>query len=163
MPTPAAASIVKVESAQQMYDAIVPLASHYDIYIGAAAVADYRPAQIEQQKIKKQGDNSIIRLQRNQDIIAAVAQLEHKPFVVGFAAETHNLESYAQNKLCDKNMDMIAANLVGQKLGGFDSDLNALQVFWKHGQKMLAMTNKQHLAEQLIELIAERLDEKNTA
>ncbi len=163
IPAPAAATVVKVESAQQMYDAIVPQAGHYDIYIGAAAVADYRPALIEQQKIKKQGANSVIRLQRNKDIIAAVAQLEQKPFVVGFAAETNDLETYAQNKLRDKKLDMIAANRVGQEQGGFDSDVNALLVFWKHDKKTLAMSNKQHLAEQLIELIAERLDEKNTA
>ena len=163
LPVPAAATVVKVETAQQMYEAIVPQADTYDIYIGAAAVADYRPAQIEQQKIKKQGEDSVIHLQRNKDIVAAVAQLEQKPFVVGFAAETTDLETYAQNKMRNKNMDMIAANWVGQTQGGFDSDLNALQVFWKHGKKTLAMTDKQQLAEQLLELIAERLNEKNTA
>jgi len=163
IPAPASATVIKVESAQQMYDAIVPQASHYDVYIGAAAVADYRPAQIEQQKIKKQDTSSVIHLERNQDIIAAVAQLEQKPFVVGFAAETNNLETYAQNKLRDKKMDMIAANQVGQEQGGFDSDVNALLVFWKDDKKTLTMADKQLLAEQLIELIAERLDEKNTA
>lgn len=155
--------IVNVESAQQMYDAIVPRAQDFDIYIGAAAVADYRPADVRAQKIKKQGEESVIKLQRNPDIVASVAALENKPFVVGFAAETDDLEDYAQNKMYSKNLDMIAANWVGGKQGGFDSDLNALKIFWRDGQKDLAMTDKQHLAEQLIHLIAARLNEKNTA
>lgn len=159
---PADIELINVENARQMHDAIVPRASDYDIYIGAAAVADYRPAEIQSQKIKKQGDETIIALQRNPDIVADVAALPQRPFVVGFAAETDDLDSYAQNKLRSKNLDMIAANWVGQAQGGFDSDLNALKVFWPNGHKSLSMTDKQNLAHQLIEIIAEKLYDKNT-
>ncbi len=163
LPSPDGIELIKVESAQQMYDVIVPNAINYDIYIGAAAVADYRPAEIQASKIKKQDCEAVIRLQRNPDIVATVATLEQKPFVVGFAAETDDLDNYALNKMRDKNMDMIAANWVGKDQGGFDSDLNALKVFWENDQKSFAMTDKKLLAEQLIDLIAERLNEKNTA
>nr|WP_305909313.1 bifunctional phosphopantothenoylcysteine decarboxylase/phosphopantothenate--cysteine ligase CoaBC [Methylomarinum sp. Ch1-1]MDP4522217.1 bifunctional phosphopantothenoylcysteine decarboxylase/phosphopantothenate--cysteine ligase CoaBC [Methylomarinum sp. Ch1-1] len=163
LPAPNDIERIDVESALQMYDAIVPRASAYDIYIGAAAVADYRPAEIQPHKIKKQQTDSVIHLQRNPDIVADVAALARKPFVVGFAAETDDLDTYALNKMRDKKLDMIAANWVGKLTGGFDSDLNALKVFWPDGGKTLAMTDKQQLAEQLIALIAERIDEKNTA
>lgn len=162
LPPPANIDTIHVESAQQMYDAIVPTAQNFDIYIGAAAVADYRPAVVQAQKIKKQGGESAIMLQRNPDIIASVAALDNKPFVVGFAAETEDLENYALSKMQAKNLDMIAANWVGKDQGGFDSDLNALKVFWRDGQMTLPLTDKQHLAEQLVALIAARLDEKNT-
>ncbi len=160
---PPGAAVIKVESAEQMFNTIMPLAKRHDVYIGAAAVADYRPVKTEQHKIKKQGEKNIIHLRQNKDIVAAVAQLNPKPYVVGFAAETHDLETYAQKKLRDKNLDMIAANLVGKSHGGFDSDLNALMVFWNEKKHILDLTDKQRLADQLIELIAERLREKNTA
>ncbi len=152
--------VIPVESAEQMANAILPVASQFDVFIGAAAVADYSPATVENRKIKKQADETVIRLKPNQDIIATVAGQSAKPFVVGFAAETHDVENYAQKKLIQKNLDMIAANQVGQKRGGFDSDENALTVFWPGGQKTLAMTGKQQIAEQLLALIATRLDEQ---
>ncbi len=163
LPAPEGMEVVWVESAQQMYDAIVPRAPNFDIYIGAAAVADYRPAVVQGKKIKKQGETGVIALQRNPDIVATVARLDNKPFVVGFAAETDDLENYAQDKMRSKNLDMIAANWVGRHQGGFDSDLNALKIFWRGGEKELAMTDKQRLAEQLIEIIAERINEKDSA
>ena len=162
LPPPSDVEVVHVESALQMYQAIVPQARNFDIYIGAAAVADYRPAKIQTRKIKKQTEESTIVLRRNPDIISEVAALENKPFVVGFAAETDDLDNYAQNKMRSKNLDMIAANWVGKKQGGFDSDMNALKVFWHNGHKTLAMTDKESLAQQLIDLIAEKLNEKNT-
>ena len=155
-------NLIAVESAMEMHDAIVPIAGHFDIFIGAAAVADYRPARLETEKIKKQGDEAIIRLQRNPDIISAVAALNNKPFVVGFAAETQDLDNYAQSKRIAKKMDMIAANWVGRETGGFDSDQNALKVFWENGYQSLSMTDKKQLAEQLLKLIAKNLNEKST-
>lgn len=160
---PGSARLIKVETAQQMYDAVIGQSGQCDIYIGAAAVADYRPAQVENRKIKKQHDHSVIELEKNPDIIAAVTNQPNKPFVVGFAAETDDLEAYATNKLNAKNLDMIAANWVGKNEGGFDSDNNALQVYWPGGSKNLAMTDKHHLAEQLLLLITERFNEKNPA
>jgi len=159
--------LISVETAAQMHAAVIAKAPDYDIYIGAAAVADYSPALMEQEKIKKQAEQTTLTLQKTRDILAEVAGLAKRPFTIGFAAETHNLEQYAQDKLTRKNLDMIAANWVGRDLGGFDSDQNALLVFWKNGQKSLAMTDKNRLAEQLISLIAERMEyerqHKNTA
>ncbi|WP_330165401.1 bifunctional phosphopantothenoylcysteine decarboxylase/phosphopantothenate--cysteine ligase CoaBC [Methylomonas sp. LL1] len=160
---PATAKLIKVETALQMYEAVIGHIADCDIYIGAAAVADYRPTQVEARKIKKQHEHGMIALEKNPDIIAVVAGLPDKPFVVGFAAETDDLENYATGKLRNKNLDMIAANWVGQGEGGFDSDRNALQVYWPGGKKNLAMTDKQQLAAQLLNLIAERLNEKNPA
>ena len=153
---PTAANVIEVETAQQMYSAVMDNVAKTEIYIGAAAVADYRPVTVLDSKIKKQGDSGLIELQKTPDIVAAVASLPKKPFTVGFAAETDDLETYAIGKLRSKNLDMIAANWVGQVVGGFDSDRNALQVYWPGGQQTLAMTDKQRLAEQLLDLIAGR-------
>ena len=159
---PESVTLVSVETAAQMYEAVINAALNCDIYIGAAAVADYRPLNVPTQKIKKHADQTNIILEKTQDILAAVAQLTPPPFTLGFAAETHDLENYAKNKLRDKNLDMIAANWVGQQQGGFDSEQNALQVFWHTGEQTLAMANKSHIATQLIELCAERFHAKNT-
>lgn len=162
LPPPSGVKLVKVETAQQMYDAVLSQSGQCDIYIGAAAVADYRPSQIEARKIKKQHEHGVITLEKNPDIIAAVAGQPNRPFVVGFAAETDDLENYATGKLRSKKLDMIAANWVGQHEGGFDSDNNALQVYWSGGSQHLPMTDKHHLAEQLLTLISEKFHEKNT-
>jgi phosphopantothenoylcysteine decarboxylase / phosphopantothenate---cysteine ligase len=114
---------------------------------------------MQPEKIKKQGDETTLILQKTRDILAEVAALAKRPFTVGFAAETTDLEAYALDKLTRKNLDMIAANWVGREQGGFDSERNALEVFWKDGRKMLTMTGKKRLAEQLIGLIAERLSD----
>ncbi|QSB00712.1 bifunctional phosphopantothenoylcysteine decarboxylase/phosphopantothenate--cysteine ligase CoaBC [Methylomonas sp. EFPC1] len=158
---PAGAKLIPVETALQMYDAVMMHSRIADIYIGAAAVADYRPQQLADSKIKKAGDTSNIALVKNPDIIAAVAELQPKPLVVGFAAETDDLENYAKHKLQSKHLDLIAANWVGQVEGGFESDRNALHVFWSGGQQILPMTDKHTLAAQLLKLIAEKLHEKN--
>jgi phosphopantothenoylcysteine decarboxylase/phosphopantothenate--cysteine ligase len=160
---PANIEVIRVETAAQMYAAVIASASAQDIYIGAAAVADYTPVTVQPEKIKKQAEQTTLVLQKTRDILAEVAQLNNRPFTVGFAAETHELETYAHDKLIKKNLDMIAANWVGREQGGFDSEQNALQVFWKNGQKMLEMMDKKRLAEQLISLIAERFNEKNRA
>lgn len=159
---PDSVELLQVETAAEMYAAVMAQAPYCELYIGAAAVADYSPTTTESQKIKKHAQQTTIILQKTNDILASVAQLNPPPFTVGFAAETDNLESYAQKKLHEKNLDMIAANWVGREQGGFDSEQNALQVFWKTGQKTLAMMDKTQLAEQLILLCAERFNEKNT-
>ncbi|MGZ8946957.1 MAG: bifunctional phosphopantothenoylcysteine decarboxylase/phosphopantothenate--cysteine ligase CoaBC [Methylococcaceae bacterium] len=155
---PANIELVPVETAAQMYEAVMSRASEHSIYIGAAAVADYSPAIMQPEKIKKQDEQSTIILQKTKDILADVAKLDKRPFTVGFAAETHELEAYARDKLARKKLDMIAANWVGRDLGGFDSEQNALHVFWENGEKTLAMMDKARLAEQLISLIAERFN-----
>jgi len=163
LPIPSNIQCVNVETAAQMHHAVISRAANNDIYIGAAAVADYSPASLSTSKIKKQDDDSVIKLQKTKDILADVASLTKRPgFVVGFAAETNDLERYAKDKLVRKNVDMIAANWVGKQQGGFDSDENALQVYWPSGNKSLKMTNKKQLAEQLISLIVEKMNEKST-
>jgi phosphopantothenoylcysteine decarboxylase/phosphopantothenate--cysteine ligase len=156
---PPEVKLVSVETAQQMFAAVMANIVDADIFIGAAAVADYRPTIMKERKIKKDQDNPIIELQKNPDIISVVAKLPNKPFTVGFAAETDDLEAYAKEKLHSKKLDMIAANWVGRADGGFDSDQNALQVYWPDGQQSLALTDKQQLAVQLLNLIVEKFNQ----
>jgi len=160
LPPPENIELVLVETAAEMYAAVIARAPTSAIYVGAAAVADYTPAERQPEKIKKQGEHVTLALQKTRDILAEVAALSRRPFTVGFAAETTDLEAYALDKLAHKNLDMIAANWVGQAQGGFDSEHNALEVFWRDGRKTLAMTDKKRLAERLIGLIAERLKVK---
>jgi phosphopantothenoylcysteine decarboxylase/phosphopantothenate--cysteine ligase len=158
-PCPAGVRRVDVESAEQMLTAV--LAQPGDLFIACAAVADYRPQLVAVEKIKKQQDEMNIRLVRNPDILATVSALQPRPFCVGFAAETERLAEHARAKLQAKGLDMIAANWVGPKAegGGFDSDLNALQVFWADGAVELPQAPKQQLAHQLLQLISNRYHE----
>ena len=158
---PAKATTIGVETAAQMHQAVMNHISGQDIYIGAAAVADYGPAVRHPQKIKKLLEQTTLTLSKNKDILADVAALKKRPFTVGFAAETENLEANAQTKLAQKNLDMIAANWVGQQEGGFDRQQNALEIFWKNGRKTLKMADKTQLAEQLLAVIATRFGQHN--
>jgi len=159
---PANINTIFVESAEQMYFAVMQQVNNQDIFISAAAVADYTPDHVYSEKIKKQGDQSQLSLSKTKDIVAQVASLADKPFTVGFAAETHKLEQYAQAKLISKNLDMIAANWVGQAEGGFDSANNALEVYWHNDKKTFTMTDKTQLAHQLLALIAERFNAQDS-
>ena len=152
---PAGVKRVDVESASEMRNAILPLAEKVDVFVGCAAVADYRPEMIEVQKIKKQHEMLDLRLVRNPDILAEVAALSDGPFTVGFAAETENLKQYAEEKRRVKGVDMIAANLVSNNQG-FDAEENALHVLWQGGETELVKQNKGLLAMKLAELIGER-------
>ena len=154
---PIGVDLIKVTTAEDMYQAVMSKVTTHSIYIGAAAVADYSPVLSQSEKIKKQDEQLTLVLQKNKDILADVSARMDRPFTVGFAAETHDLENYARDKLTRKNLDMIAANWVGQEQGGFDSEQNALHVFWPGGDKSLPMTNKTLLAEQLIALIVEHI------
>ena len=146
--------LIAVESAADMHEAVISRAPDHHIYIGAAAVADYSPTDANPNKIKKQAESTTLTLHKTKDILADLTQLDNPPFTVGFAAETNDLSAYALDKLTTKKLNMIAANLVGGAVGGFDSDVNALHVFWTNGEQLLPMTDKERLAEQLIELIA---------
>ena len=150
---PVGADYVAVSTARQMYDVALEHAAQSNIFVAAAAVADYRCADIADQKIKKQQELLSLDLVRNPDILAAVAALRPAPFTVGFAAETQALADNALKKLDDKGLDMIAANLVGEGLG-FDSDENALELFWRDGQVALGRTSKDRLARRLLETVA---------
>ena len=156
LPAPAGAERIDVESAAEMYDAVMKRASQADVFIACAAVADYRVDRSAAQKIKKSAASMTLELVPNPDILAAVAALDERPFCVGFAAETSDLEKYALDKLERKKLDMIAANAVGEAGSGFDADSNQLEVFWRDGRQSLARASKTEIAKRLIELIAER-------
>ena len=171
--TPEKVKRINVETAEQMHKAVFDNLQQCDIFISAAAVADYKPVDVHDQKIKKDNETLSIELARNPDILSDVGHSNLRPFVVGFAAETEQLEKYALGKLERKNLDMIAANLVGQNKSseqaiGFNSEYNALHVYWTGGNTALEVTRKSVLARQLIQLITEHYqlkknNEKNTA
>ena len=156
--TPAGVRRIDVRSAAQMRDAVLAALAQQDVFIATAAVADFRPAERATRKIKKSGQQRMtLDLVLNPDILAEVAAGEPRPFVVGFAAETDEVERYAREKLARKRLDMIAANRVGADDCPFDSDRNALSVFWDGGSEEIAQADKRAVAERLLALIAERL------
>ena len=147
---------IDVTSAQEMWKTALESAVKNHIFIGCASVADYRIADIADQKIKKSTEEMTLKLVKNPDIIADVAHLtEKRPFTIGFAAETQNVADYAKDKLTRKNLDMICANDVS---GGqvFGQDHNALHLFWKNGEKALPQADKNTLAEALVSEIMAR-------
>ena len=153
--------IIHVTSAEEMHKSVMKKISSTDIFISAAAVADFRVQQISEHKIKKSQDVNELIIEKTPDILFSVSELYDAPFTVGFAAETEDLESNAQKKLHLKNLDMIAANQVGDGVG-IDSEENALTVFWKTGSKQLPLTSKTKLARKLIKIIASQYNEKNS-
>jgi len=158
----AAVDVIQVATAAEMRAAVFERVEQCDIFIAAAAVADYRPIAVETQKIKKDSGELALQLERTEDILAGVTGLAQPPFTVGFAAETIDLEVYARKKLSDKGLDMIAANLVGEGRG-FDRDDNALEVFWLDGGASLPLAAKTVLAGELIQIIAKRYHERHSA
>ena len=154
---PDRARVVPVESARQMLEQCLQLMPECDIFIACAAVADYRPAAVQEQKIKKGPDEITLQLVRNPDIVATVAAGAQRPFTVGFAAETRDVLTYARDKLQRKALDMIVANDVSDQSIGFNSELNEAVVLWSDGEQALARTGKGNLARQIIQLIAGRL------
>jgi phosphopantothenoylcysteine decarboxylase/phosphopantothenate--cysteine ligase len=154
-PTPPGVQRVDVETAEQMMTAVQREIAETDVFIAAAAVSDYRAQQVAEHKIKKTSDELVLALARTPDILATVAAGSPRPFVVGFAAETQNVERNALAKLEGKRLDMIAANQVGEGLA-FDCDDNALTVYWPGGRRELERAPKCRLAGQLVDVIAER-------
>ncbi|HZD53791.1 MAG TPA: bifunctional phosphopantothenoylcysteine decarboxylase/phosphopantothenate--cysteine ligase CoaBC [Woeseiaceae bacterium] len=154
---PAGVEAVCVESADQMFAETHRRIEGVDIFIGAAAISDYRPKSVHRQKIKKTESELHIDLIKAPDTLASVARLDDGPFTVGFAAETERLREHALAKLEAKRLDLIVANQVGEGLG-FDCPCNAVEVYWKEGEHSFPMTDKRVLAGELIELIAERYE-----
>jgi phosphopantothenoylcysteine decarboxylase/phosphopantothenate--cysteine ligase len=155
VPTPPGVRRIDVETAEQMMDAVRAEIADTDIFIAAAAVSDYRMREVAAHKIKKTSDELVLQLARTPDILATVAAGSPRPFVVGFAAETQNVERNALAKLVGKKLDLIAANQVGEGLA-FDCDDNALTVYWAGGKRELERAPKCRLAGELIGVIAER-------
>ncbi|OOZ16237.1 bifunctional 4'-phosphopantothenoylcysteine decarboxylase/phosphopantothenoylcysteine synthetase [Solemya velum gill symbiont] len=147
---------IDVESAAEMHAAVMDSIAGQALFVASAAVADYRPADVADGKIKKSAQSMTLELVRNPDILADVAALPEPPFCVGFAAETHDVVGHAEEKRTRKNLDMIAANHVGGETGGFDAADNALTVLWKNGSIELPMMDKQRLAHRLVELICDQ-------
>jgi phosphopantothenoylcysteine decarboxylase/phosphopantothenate--cysteine ligase len=159
LPTPHGVTRVDVETAAAMHAAVMARVRDCAIFVGCAAVADYRPAAPAAGKIKKNEERLTVEMVRNPDILAEVAALEGAPFTVGFAAETERLVELAEAKRRAKRLDMIAANLVGGAEGGFEADDNALTVLWEGGGETLARAPKSELARALVAIIAKRFDE----
>lgn len=157
LPTPTRVTRIDVTRAQDMHQTSVEaVEAGCDIFIATAAVADYRPAVTADHKIKKSMQEVHLTLVKNPDIVAAIAAHEKRPFTVGFAAETRDVVNYAQAKLDNKKLDMIATNDVSGDNVGFNSDNNSLTVIWPGGHKVLPLASKRQIAKQLIELIAIR-------
>jgi phosphopantothenoylcysteine decarboxylase/phosphopantothenate--cysteine ligase len=154
--TPTGVTRINVESARDMYAAVHRHIAEADVFIAAAAVADFQPVTVAKQKIKKQGEPVKLELEPAPDIVKSVADMTKRPFVVGFAAETNDVEDNARTKLKRKKLDMIAANHVGDGIA-FDCDDNALTVIWPGGKIEVARGPKIDVARALIGLIAERL------
>ncbi|WP_058913714.1 bifunctional phosphopantothenoylcysteine decarboxylase/phosphopantothenate--cysteine ligase CoaBC [Entomohabitans teleogrylli] len=162
LPTPPWVKRIDVTTALEMEAAVQQQVQQQHIFIGCAAVADYRARQVADEKIKKQGDELTIKMVKNPDIVAGVAALtDRRPYVVGFAAETNNVEEYARQKRAKKQLDLICANDVSQTGQGFNSDSNALHLFWQEGEKVLPLTQKALLGHLLLDEIVTRYDEKN--
>ncbi|AKU56269.1 bifunctional phosphopantothenoylcysteine decarboxylase/phosphopantothenate--cysteine ligase CoaBC [Vibrio parahaemolyticus] len=156
--TPMGVERINVSSAQEMYEAVMAQAISNDAFISCAAVADYRPEAIASQKLKKTADNDqmTIKMVKNPDIVASVAALTDKrPFTVGFAAETNDVETYARGKLAKKNLNMICANDVSVEGQGFNSNDNAITLFWPDGELALALESKEALSFKILEKMRE--------
>jgi phosphopantothenoylcysteine decarboxylase/phosphopantothenate--cysteine ligase len=152
---------ISVTTAQEMLAASLQQAAGCDLFIAAAAVADYRPIQIAAQKIKKTGDEIVtLELVKNPDIVASITALDNKPFTVGFAAESENLIAYAQQKLQRKNLDLVIANNISVTGIGFNSDDNAVTLIDKVQQQEIAQRSKQQLARDLITVFAKKMNDQ---
>jgi phosphopantothenoylcysteine decarboxylase/phosphopantothenate--cysteine ligase len=154
VPTPSGVRRVDVEDAERMLAAVLSEVAEADIFISTAAVADYRPANPQGQKIKKTANTLDLNMERTPDVLATVAARSGRPFVVGFAAETESVEQNARAKLLKKNLDMIAANEVGDNKV-FECEDNHLIVLWRNARRDLGHGTKLALARELVRLIAE--------
>lgn len=158
---PERVEFIAVTTAQDMLEASLAQAKGCDLFIAAAAVADYRAAQVAEQKIKKSGDDTMtLELVKNPDIVATVAALQNKPFTVGFAAESENLIAHAQQKLARKNLDIVIANNISVAGIGFNADDNAVTLIDKTQQQEISQRSKQQLARELMSVFAKKMDEQ---
>lgn len=160
---PSNCNFVSIKTAEEMYDAVMHHISGMDVYIGTAAVSDYSPAQASDSKIKKDGSNSpmVLELKENQDILKSVSELEQRPYVVGFAAETNDLIKNAEKKLSNKNLDLIIANDVSNKDIGFDSDDNEVTLITEKEKHLIERQNKRKVSKKIIDFISGRINDQN--
>ena len=158
--TPDRVKRIDVVSARDMHQAVHENMEGVDIFIGCAAVGDYRPAEIAREKIKKDPDNGgevlELRLVRNPDIITSVTALDKPPFVMGFAAESQNVLGYAADKLRRKKMNLIVANDIGGAGSGFNSDTNEVTVLGEDLEEPLPLASKKVVARKLLQIMGRR-------
>ncbi|WP_270171995.1 bifunctional phosphopantothenoylcysteine decarboxylase/phosphopantothenate--cysteine ligase CoaBC [Paenibacillus sp. SYP-B4298] len=160
-PPPAGVELVRVESAQQMLEAVLERFDQSDIVVKAAAVADYRPIHMHGEKLKKQGAGLVLELEKTPDILETLGARKRHQLLIGFAAETSQVEHYAMDKLHRKNCDLIVANDVSQEGAGFHGDTNIVQLFDAAGLvDAWPMLSKREVAERLVRLAAERLQRR---
>ncbi len=160
LPPPERVQVIHAISAQDMLEASLEAVKGAAIFIASAAVADYRPAQCADQKIKKKDDDITITLTKNPDIVATVSALEERPFTVGFAAETNDVEAYARKKLTTKKLDLVIANDVSSDRIGFNSDDNQVTLVSPETSETLTLMSKANLATYLVEFIASQMAKK---
>jgi phosphopantothenoylcysteine decarboxylase / phosphopantothenate---cysteine ligase len=158
LPDPDRVTTIRVASAQEMHDAVHAHIAGADVFIGVAAVADYRPVETQATKIKKTAERLTVEMVKNPDILESVARLPERPFMVGFAAETGDLVENARAKLQRKQLDLVAANLVGVPGRGFEADTNQLTLVGHDSTTKLPAGTKQQLARVLIQHIAGHLN-----
>ena len=153
---PASCNLVPVETAQEMYDAVMHHVRGKDVYIGTAAVADYSPSKVESSKIKKKGNNEalILKMKENQDILKTISDMKDRPYMVGFAAETEDLLKNARKKLEKKKIDLIIANDVSDKSIGFDSEENEVTLITNSEEVLLDRSSKKKIAKRIVEFIS---------
>ena len=158
---PMKCNTIPVETAKEMHEAVMHHVNKKDIYIGTAAVSDYRPARKNETKLKKddKGSPLILELVENQDILKSVSELDERPFVVGFAAETNDLIKNAKTKFKNKGLDLIVANDVSDTSIGFDSDDNAVTLITNRRNLAIEKESKRKIAKKIIKLIAEEIDD----
>ena len=159
---PSNCNFVSIKTAEEMYDAVMHHISGMDVYIGTAAVSDYSPAKASDSKIKKDGSSSpmVLELKENQDILKSVSELEQRPYVVGFAAETNDLIKNAEKKLSNKNLDLIIANDVSNKDIGFDSDDNEVTLITEKEKHLIERQNKRKVSKKIIDFISGRINDQ---
>jgi phosphopantothenoylcysteine decarboxylase/phosphopantothenate--cysteine ligase len=128
-------SVIRVNTTKEMAEAVFENMTHSDIIVKTAAVCDYRPKDCSKQKLKKEKDELILSLEKTQDILKEIGRIKNKQILVGFAAETELLEQHAEQKLVEKNLDIIVGNIVGNPDSGFGADTNLVTLFYKDGTK----------------------------
>lgn len=160
---PSNCNFVSIKTAEEMYEAVMHHISGMDVYIGTAAVSDYSPAKASDSKIKKDGSSSpmVLELKENQDILKSVSELEQRPYVVGFAAETNDLIKNAEKKFSNKNLDLIIANDVSNKDIGFDSDDNEVTLITEKEKHLIERQNKRKVSKKIIDFISGRINDQN--
>ena len=156
---PTNCNLVEIKTAKEMYESVMHHIKGMDVYIGTAAVSDYSPAHINESKLKKDGSNAAmtLELKENQDILKSVSELNDRPYVVGFAAETEDLIENAEKKLKNKKLDLIVANDVSDKEIGFDSDQNEVTLITHKGKELIQRQNKKKISKKIIDFISKRI------